>query len=115
MVGRVEIGPGAVRPGRRNHNDNNYNPETERNMSIIGWIVLGLIAGFIASTIVNKSGEGLVLDIILGIVGAVVGGWLFTTFGMAPVTGVNIYSMIVAIVGAVVVLWIYHAVTRRRI
>ena len=115
MVGGVEIGPGAVRPGRRNDNDNNYNPETERNMSIIGWIVLGLIAGFIASKIVNKSGEGVVLDIILGIVGAVVGGWLFTTFGMAPVTGVNIYSMIVAIVGAVVVLWIYHAVTRRRI
>lgn len=84
-------------------------------MSIIGWIVLGLIAGFIASKIVNKSGEGVVLDIVLGIVGAVVGGWVFTTFGMAPVTGVNIYSMIVAVVGAIIVLAIYHAVTRRRV
>jgi uncharacterized membrane protein YeaQ/YmgE (transglycosylase-associated protein family) len=89
--------------------------ETERIMSIIGWIVLGLISGFIASKIVNKSGEGILLDIVLGIVGAVVGGWLFTTFGMAPVTGVNIYSMIVAIVGAIIVLVVYHALTRRRV
>ncbi len=84
-------------------------------MSFIGWIVLGLISGFVASKLVNKSGEGIVLDIILGVIGAVVGGWLFTTFGMAGVTGLNIYSMLVAIVGAVVVLVIYHAVTRKRV
>jgi uncharacterized membrane protein YeaQ/YmgE (transglycosylase-associated protein family) len=84
-------------------------------MSFIGWIVLGLIAGFIASKLVNKSGEGIVLDVILGVIGAVVGGWLFTTFGMAGVTGLNVYSMLVAIVGAVVVLVIYHAVTRKRV
>lgn len=83
-------------------------------MSVLGWIILGLISGFIASKIVNKTGEGVVLDIILGIVGAVVGGWLFTTFGMVGVTGVNLYSMLVAVIGAVVVLFIYHAVTRRR-
>ncbi len=83
-------------------------------MSIIGWLILGLIAGFIASKIVNKSGEGIVLDIILGIVGAVVGGFLFSFFGAAPVTGLNIYSMIVAIIGAVVVLIIYHAIVGRR-
>lgn len=83
-------------------------------MSIIGWLILGLIAGFIASKIVNKSGEGIVLDIILGIVGAVVGGFLFSFFGAAPVTGLNIYSMIVAIIGAVVVLIIYHAIGGRR-
>ena len=83
-------------------------------MSVLGWIILGLISGFIASKIVNKTGEGVVLDIILGIVGAVVGGWLFTTFCMAGVTGVNLYSMLVAVIGAVVVLFIYHAVTRRR-
>ena len=83
-------------------------------MSVLGWIVLGLISGFIASKLVNKTGEGVVLDIILGIVGAVVGGWLFTTFGMVGVTGVNLYSMLVAVIGAVVVLLIYHAVTRRR-
>lgn len=83
-------------------------------MSVLGWIILGLISGFIASKLVNKTGEGVVLDIVLGIVGAVVGGWLFTTFGMAGVTGVNLYSMLVAVIGAVVVLFIYHAVTRRR-
>jgi uncharacterized membrane protein YeaQ/YmgE (transglycosylase-associated protein family) len=73
-------------------------------MSIIGWIILGLIAGFIASKIVNKRGEGLVLDILLGIVGAVVGGWLFSLFGAEGVTGLNIYSMFVAVIGAVVIL-----------
>ena len=83
-------------------------------MSIIGWIVLGLIAGFIASKIVNKQGEGVVLDIILGIVGAVVGGWLFSMFGAQGVDGLNIYSMFVAVVGAIVVLLIYHAATGRR-
>jgi uncharacterized membrane protein YeaQ/YmgE (transglycosylase-associated protein family) len=81
-------------------------------MSIISWIVLGLIAGFIGSKLVNKTGEGLVLDIVLGIVGAVVGGWLFSLFGMHGVTGVNIYSLIVAIIGAVVVLVVYHAIRR---
>jgi uncharacterized membrane protein YeaQ/YmgE (transglycosylase-associated protein family) len=81
-------------------------------MSFIAWIVLGLIAGFIASKIVNKSGEGMILDIILGIVGAVVGGFLFQTFGMAGVTGVNLYSILVAVVGAIVFLVIYHALFR---
>ena len=81
-------------------------------MSIIGWLILGLIAGFIASKIVNKSGEGVILDIVLGIVGAVVGGFLFSFVGAAPVTGLNIYSMIVAVIGAVVVLLVYHAVRR---
>ncbi len=79
-------------------------------MSILAWIVLGLIAGFIASQIVNKSGEGLILDIVLGVVGAFVGGYLFTLFGAAPVTGLNLYSMLVAVVGAVVVLGLYHLV-----
>jgi uncharacterized membrane protein YeaQ/YmgE (transglycosylase-associated protein family) len=83
-------------------------------MSIIGWIVLGLIAGFIASKIVNKQGDGLILDIVLGVVGAIVGGFLFSTFGAHGVDGVNIYSMFVAVVGAVVVLVLYHAVTGRR-
>jgi len=83
-------------------------------MSIIGWLVLGLISGFIASKIVNNSGEGIILDIVLGIIGALVGGWLFNTFGHSGVTGFNLYSMLVAIVGAVVVLVIYHALFRRR-
>jgi uncharacterized membrane protein YeaQ/YmgE (transglycosylase-associated protein family) len=81
-------------------------------MSILAWIVLGLLAGFIGSKIVNKSGEGLFLDIILGIVGAVVGGWLFNTFGHMGVTGLNLYSLLVAVVGAVVVLVLWHAIKR---
>jgi uncharacterized membrane protein YeaQ/YmgE (transglycosylase-associated protein family) len=84
-------------------------------MSIIAWLVLGLIAGFIASKIVNKSGEGVLLDIVLGVVGAFVGGFLFSTFGAAPITGFNIYSTLVATVGAIVVLVIYHAFAGRRV
>ncbi|HEY6620663.1 MAG TPA: GlsB/YeaQ/YmgE family stress response membrane protein [Steroidobacteraceae bacterium] len=82
-------------------------------MSFIAWIVLGLIAGFIGSKIVNNSGEGMLLDIVLGVVGAVIGGYLFQTFGMAGVTGLNIYSILVAVVGAVVFLMLYHALFRR--
>ena len=81
-------------------------------MSFLAWIVLGLIAGFIGSKIVNKQGEGLVLDIILGIIGAIVGGWLFNQFGSSGVTGLNLYSLAVAVVGAIVVLVVYHAVRR---
>jgi uncharacterized membrane protein YeaQ/YmgE (transglycosylase-associated protein family) len=83
-------------------------------MSIIAWLVLGLIAGFIASKIVNKTGEGVLMDIILGIVGAMVGGFLFTAIGAAPVTGFNLYSILVSVVGAIVVLVIYHAIIGRR-
>jgi uncharacterized membrane protein YeaQ/YmgE (transglycosylase-associated protein family) len=82
-------------------------------MSILAWLVLGLIAGFIASKLVNKSGEGLILDIVLGIVGAFVGGFLFSFVGATPITGLNIYSIIVAVIGAVVVLFIYHAFAGR--
>jgi len=81
-------------------------------MSIVAWIVLGLIAGFIGNKLVNKTGEGFILDIALGIVGAVVGGWLFSMFGMSGVTGLNIYSLLVAVVGAVVFLLAYRAIRR---
>ena len=82
-------------------------------MSILAWIILGLIAGFIGSKLVNKTGEGLVLDIILGVVGAVVGGFIFSFFGAGGVTGLNLYSLVVAVIGAVVVLVAYRAVVRR--
>ena len=82
-------------------------------MSFLAWIVLGLIAGFIGSKIVNKTGEGAVLDIVIGVVGAVVGGWLFQVFGASGVSGVNIYSLVVAVVGSVVVLVLYHTFFRR--
>jgi uncharacterized membrane protein YeaQ/YmgE (transglycosylase-associated protein family) len=81
-------------------------------MSVFAWIVLGLIAGFIGSKIVNKRGEGLVLDLVLGIVGAIAGGWLFNLFGAAGVTGLNLYSLLVAVVGAIAVLVVYHAIRR---
>jgi len=82
-------------------------------MSIIGWIILGLIAG-LGSKIVNKTGEGFFLDIVLGIVGAIVGGVIFTAVGATGVTGFNLYSMFVAVVGAIVVLVLYHAIFARR-
>jgi uncharacterized membrane protein YeaQ/YmgE (transglycosylase-associated protein family) len=84
-------------------------------MSILAWIILGLISGFIASKLVNKTGEGMLMDIVLGVVGAVVGGWLFHTFGMPGVTGLNLYSLLVAVVGAAVFLIVYHALTRRHV
>lgn len=82
-------------------------------MSIIAWLILGLIAGFIASRIVNKAGEGLILDIVLGIIGAIVGGFVFSLFGASGVTGLNLYSLLVAVIGAIVVLVVYHAIIRR--
>lgn len=78
-------------------------------MGLISWIILGLIAGFIASKLVNRSGAGFILDVVLGVVGAMVGGFIFHLFGGAGVTGLNLYSLIVATVGAVVVLVAYHA------
>lgn len=79
----------------------------------LAWIVLGLVAGFIASKIVNKTGSGLVMDVILGLIGAVVGGWLFKMFGMHGATGLDIWSLIVAVIGALIVMLAYHFIFRR--
>jgi uncharacterized membrane protein YeaQ/YmgE (transglycosylase-associated protein family) len=84
-------------------------------MSLLAWIVLGVVAGFIGSKLVNRSGSGLVMDLVLGVVGAVVGGFVFQQFGHAGVSGLNLYSLMVAVIGAVIVLVIYHAVARRRL
>jgi len=81
-------------------------------MSIFVWIILGLFSGFIASKIVNKTGEGFILDIVIGIVGAMAGGWLFNTFGMASVTGLNVYSLIVAVIGSVALLLGFRLIFR---
>lgn len=78
-------------------------------MSILAWIILGLLAGFIASQIVNQRGSGILLDLVLGIIGATVGGWLFSLLGASEVTGLNFYSLIVATVGSTLVLLLYHA------
>jgi uncharacterized membrane protein YeaQ/YmgE (transglycosylase-associated protein family) len=84
-------------------------------MSIIAWIILGLIAGFIAGKIVNKQGAGFFLDIVLGVVGALVGGFIFSALGASGVTGFNLYSLVVAIIGAIIVLVIYHAIAGRKV
>jgi uncharacterized membrane protein YeaQ/YmgE (transglycosylase-associated protein family) len=83
-------------------------------MGIIAWLVVGLVAGWIGSMIVNRSGEGPLMDIVLGIVGAFVGGFVFNMLGHSGVSGINLYSIFVAVIGSVVVLVIYHALFRRR-
>ena len=84
-------------------------------MSIIGWIVLGLIAGWLGSKIMGTSStQGVLMDIVLGIVGAIVGGFIFSTFGAGGVTGFNIWSLIVATIGALVVLGLYHSLIAKR-
>lgn len=82
-------------------------------MSFLAWIVLGLLAGFIGSKLVNKRGEGVMLDIVLGVVGAIAGGLVFNALGAPGVSGLNLYSLFVAVVGSVLVLVLYHAVQRR--
>jgi uncharacterized membrane protein YeaQ/YmgE (transglycosylase-associated protein family) len=89
-------------------------PSGATQMGILSWIILGLIAGFIRGKIVNRQGQGFWLDIGLGIIGAIVGGYLFSLFGKEGVTGLNLYSMLVAVAGSVVVLLIYNAITGRR-
>jgi len=81
-------------------------------MSFLIWIILGLLSGFIAAKIVNKQGEGWLGDMVLGVIGAVVGGWLFRLMGAHGVSGLNLYSVLVSVVGAVVVLFAYHAIRR---
>ncbi len=83
-------------------------------MGIFSWIILGLIAGFIASKVVNKTGSGLVMDIVLGVIGAFIGGWVMSYFGHTGVTGLNIPSLIVATIGAIVVMLAYHCLVRQR-
>lgn len=76
--------------------------------NLLAWIFLGLIAGFLAGKVVNRSGSGIVLDIFIGIIGAVIGGWAFNAVGAAGATGFNLWSILVAFVGAVLVLLVWH-------
>jgi uncharacterized membrane protein YeaQ/YmgE (transglycosylase-associated protein family) len=82
-------------------------------MGILSWIVLGGIAGWIGSRLINRTGEGVFRDIVLGIVGGIIGGWIFAALGSTGVTGFNLWSLFVAVVGAVVILSLYHAIVRR--
>jgi uncharacterized membrane protein YeaQ/YmgE (transglycosylase-associated protein family) len=90
------------------------NRQESSAMSLVSWIVLGLVAGFIGSKLINHTGEGLIRDVLLGVVGAFIGGYLFNLFGASGVTGLNLYSQLVAVVGAVVFLIVYHTIFRRR-
>ena len=80
-------------------------------MGIILWIIFGALAGWIASAIM-KSNDGVIMDIVIGIVGAVIGGWIMGFFGQSGVSGFNLYSLIVAILGAVVLIWVVRLVRR---
>jgi uncharacterized membrane protein YeaQ/YmgE (transglycosylase-associated protein family) len=82
-------------------------------MSLLGWILFGLITGFVGSKVVNRRGEGCILNVVLGIVGACVGGFIFTSIGGQGIRGFDLYSMFVAVIGAIVVLLVFHAVTGR--
>jgi uncharacterized membrane protein YeaQ/YmgE (transglycosylase-associated protein family) len=99
--------------GRSSSSLRSLTGQTE-TMSFLAWIVLGLIAGFIGSKIVNRRGEGILLDILLGVVGAFAGGWLFHLFGASGISGLNLYSLFVAVIGSVVFLVVYHMLFRRR-
>lgn len=83
-------------------------------MSIIGWLVLGLIAGFLASVVMKGGGYGVIGDIIVGVVGAFLGGFLFSLVGGTGITGFNIWSLLVAFIGACVLIAILRAVSGRR-
>jgi len=88
----------------------------ENQMSILAWLVVGLIAGFLAKYVVPGEGPGGVVgDLIVGVVGAILGGWLFNMFGHIGATGINLYSILVAFVGAVVLLFIMRAFSRRSV
>jgi|SRR5262249_6143051 len=91
-----------------------FSARTEQDLvtQLLIWVVLGLVAGFIASKLINRRGEGIILDILLGVVGAFIGGWLFRIFGSTGVTGLNLWSLMVAVVGAVVFLIVYHGIRR---
>jgi len=83
--------------------------QQDSTMSLLSWIVLGLVAGYIGSKLVNHAG-----DVLLGIVGAIIGGYLFNLFGAHGVTGLNLYTLLVSVVGSVLFLIVYHAIFRRQ-
>ena len=82
-------------------------------MNYLSWLILGLIAGFIGSKIVNKTGSGLVMDVVIGVIGAVVGGYIGELLHIGVVSGLNIVSLFLAVIGAVVVLIVYRNVVAR--
>jgi uncharacterized membrane protein YeaQ/YmgE (transglycosylase-associated protein family) len=83
-------------------------------MGIIIWIIFGAITGWIASAIMG-SRDGLLMDIVIGIVGAIIGGWIMSLLGKSGVSGFNLYSFLVAILGAVVLIWVVRTIRGARV
>ena len=84
-------------------------------MDILAWIIVGIVAGFLAKAVVPGEGPGgIVGDLIVGVVGAVIGGWIMHSFGNPGASGINVWSIFVAFIGAVVLLVILRALTGRR-
>jgi uncharacterized membrane protein YeaQ/YmgE (transglycosylase-associated protein family) len=83
-------------------------------MSIVAWLLLGLVSGFIGSKIVNNQGQGIVGDIVVGILGALIGGFLFNLVGARGVTGLNLWSVLVAVAGSVTLLSAYYSLRGTR-
>jgi uncharacterized membrane protein YeaQ/YmgE (transglycosylase-associated protein family) len=81
-------------------------------MSVVGWIILGLVAGFVANRMVSRNGDGVIPDILIGVIGALIGGWLMAMLAGGDMHGFNLASMLVAILGAAVLLVVTHAVRR---
>ncbi|MET7013959.1 GlsB/YeaQ/YmgE family stress response membrane protein [Uliginosibacterium flavum] len=92
--------------------DNRMLHRLDSMMPLLAWIVLGLIAGFVVSKLFNGTGSGLVMDVVLGVLGAVIGGGLFSNFVMAGVGNLSLHGVLVAIMGAVSLLLLYHAIPR---
>ena len=83
-------------------------------MGIVAWLILGFFAGLVASVMVNKQGGGMVIDVVLGVIGAVVGGIIASLIGIKGITGLNFYSLLIAVGGAILVLVLYYAAKSRR-
>jgi uncharacterized membrane protein YeaQ/YmgE (transglycosylase-associated protein family) len=81
-------------------------------MTVVGWMALGLAAGLIGSGLVERKGDGSLPDILIGVVGAMAGGWLWYTFGPAGVNGLNLVSHFAAVIGSLVFLLTYYAFRR---
>ena len=83
-------------------------------MTLLTWLIVGLVAGVLASMVMGGTGYGIIGDIIIGIVGAFVGGWLFSALGVASPLGGLAVTILVAFIGAVVLLFLLHLLRRRR-
>ena len=90
------------------------NQQQNPAITFVAWILIGLVVGYMGSQILNRADRHLVRYILLSIVGAIVGGFLANLLGKSGIRGLDLYSLLVAVVGAIVFLIVYHAIFRRR-